>query len=220
MISRLASDGGAALVMVIVALAVLTSLSVALLLSSASDVMMAANFSNQRAGLYAADAIVERALLDIGAAADWTSLAAGSLSSSFVDGAPSGIRMLDDGTGLDLGAIVNLAGCHKATACSDADLDAVTADRPWGANNPRWRLYSYGRLSGLLPEAGPHLPWYVVLMVARQPLGDEGTISVRAEAFGPRRAHSIVELTAGRGGADTDYNDGTPPRTLSWREVR
>jgi hypothetical protein len=219
MTDRLARDHGAALIMVIMALSLLTSLSVALLLSTASEVLMAANFTTQRAALYAADAIAERGMIDIAAAPDWGALAAGSMQSSFTDGAAAGIRPLGDGTEIDVGEIVNMAGCHRRTACTDAELDVVTPDRPWGTKNPRWHLYAYGRLRDLLPEAAADVPWYVALMVAEHPLGTSA-IAVRAEAFGPRKAHSIVELTAARGDGDTDYNDGTTPRTLSWREVR
>src|SRR5262249_36902952 len=107
----------------------------------------------------------------------------------------------------------------KRGACTDAELDAVTSDRPWGMNNPRWRLYAYGRLRDLLPGADLSVPWYVALMVADHPLAS-GAIAVRAEAFGPRNAHDVVELTAARGGGDTDYKGGTTVRTHSWREVR
>src|SRR5262245_6978980 len=215
----LAHDRGAALIMVIMTLFLLTSLSVALLLSSSSEVLTAANFTNQRAAVYAADAILERAMIDIAAAPDWGALAAGLIGSSFAEGPAAGVRALADGTEIDVGAIVNVAGCHKHSACTDAELDAVTPERPWGTNNPRWRLYSYGWLRDLLPEAAEGVPWYVALMVAEHPLG-AGAIAVRAEAFGPRNAHSVVELTAARGDGDTDYNDGTTPRTVSWREVR
>jgi len=215
----LARDRGAALVMVIMALFLLTSLSVALLLSSSAEVMTAANFTNQRAAVYAADAILERAMIDIAAAPDWGALTAGVVGSSFAEGPAAGVRALADGTEIDIGAIVNRAGCHKRSACSDAELDAVTPDRPWGARNPRWRLYAYGWLRDLLPAAAGGVPWYVAVMVAEHPLG-VGAIAVRAEAFGPRSAHSVVELTAARGNGDTDYNDGTTPRTISWREVR
>jgi hypothetical protein len=206
--------------MVIMAVALLTSLSVALLLSSASEIMMAANFAGQRAALYAADAIVERSMIDIAAQPDWSALVAGSVESSFVDGPAAGTRTLDDGTVIAVEEIVNLAGCHKASACTDAELNAVTPDRPWGAKNPRWHLYAYGPLRDMLPEVAGGLHSYVALMVARHPLGDDRTIAVRGEAFGPRKAHSVVELAAARGDADTDYNGGTTPRTIWWREVR
>ncbi|HJZ71080.1 MAG TPA: pilus assembly PilX N-terminal domain-containing protein [Vicinamibacterales bacterium] len=214
---RLARDNGAALVMVIMALSLLTSLSVALLLASSAEVMTAANFTAQRAALYAADAILERGMIDVAAVADWDALAAGSIVSSFTDGPAAGGRRLDDGTEIDVGTLVDAAACHKRTPCTDAELDAVTPDRPWGTKNPRWHLYAYGRLRDLLPEAAVGVPWYVALMVAAHPLGSDA-IALRAEAFGPHHAHSVVELTAAHD--DTDYNKGSTPRTLSWREVR
>src|SRR5882672_4863051 len=49
-----------------------------------------------------------------------------------------------DGSMLDLGEATDVLNCGKLTSCSDADLNAVTDDRPWGLNNPRWTLYAYG----------------------------------------------------------------------------
>jgi len=218
MSARHEAERGAALVMVIMALSLLTSLTVSLLLSASADVVTAANFRTQRATLYAADAIFERAMIDIAAAPDWDALIAGSVVSTFTDGPAAGVRTLDDGAEIAVGELVTMADCHKRSACTDAELDAVTADRPWGMRNPRWRLYAYGRLGDLLPEADVGLPWYVALMIAGHPLGS-GAIAVRAEAFGPRKAHSIIEVTVARD-VDSDYNDRTAPRTLSWREVR
>ena len=133
-----------------------------------------------------------------------------------MDGAASGSRTLADGSIIDLTQIVNLASCQKPTPCSAAEMDAVTADRPWGANNPRWVLLAYGALRDFL--AGPSTidsPYYVVLLAgaAIAPAG-WNAMALRAEAFGPRNAHAMVEATAGRA-------VGTAPaRILSWRELR
>ena len=217
-VRRLAHDAGAAIVMVVMAIGLVAALSISLLLTSSSDVMVAAAFRNQRAGLYAADAMIERAMIEIAAAPDWTALTAGTAQSSFVDG-PSGVRTLDDGTAIDLAEVICMAGCHKKTACTAADLHAVSAERPWGANNPDWRLYAHGWLRDMLPGE-IESSWYVVLMVGEHPLHIGTALLIRAEAFGLRRAHTVVELETARGGDDSDYNDGIPPRLLSWREVR
>ena len=146
--------------------------------------------------------------------------------SSFVDGAPTGTRRLDDGSVLDLGQTLNRANCQKITPCSVTEMNAVTEDRPWGANNPRWRLFAFGRLRDMLPAGAIDSPYYVVAMVADDPGENDGDptrdgvsnnpgagiFAVRAEAFGPIGAHKVVELTVARG--------GNAVRTLSWRELR
>jgi hypothetical protein len=119
--------------------------------------------------------------------------------------------MLPDGTALDLDAIVNLANCSKRTPCSDADMDAITADRPWGANNPRWQLYGYGRLSRLAPRV--RASSYMIALVADDPSerdGDplrdapdpaepgSGLMTMRIEAFGLRGGHRKLEITLAR----------------------
>ena len=107
------------------------------------------------------------------------------------------------------------------------NMDAVTAQRPWGPNNPRWQLYASGRLSDLLPNASIDSPYYVSVLVGddpsetdAQPLEDgqaagAGILVLRAESFGPRGVHMSVEMTVARPAA------GHPGlRVLSWREVR
>ena len=116
----------------------------------------------------------------------------------FVDGPPSGVRTLADGSLLDLGQLVNMTNCRKVTACSASDLTANTAQRPWGANNPVWRLYAYGPLSSLLAAGMVDSNFYVVVMVADDPSENDddplhdgvaptnpgaGVLSLRAEGI-------------------------------------
>jgi hypothetical protein len=198
------------------AVLLLTAIGGALILTSTSETMLAAHFRDNLAARYAAGAIVDREMDDLAGAADWTLVAGGVLPSAWVDGAPSGVRVLRDGTAVDLAQVVNLANCQKLTTCSTADLDAVTADRPWGVNNPRWTAYAYGYASGLLAGTANASPHYVVLL-ASATVGSPGwdVLALRAEAFGPRGAHAIVEATAGRPAATAGS-----VRLLSWREVR
>jgi hypothetical protein len=88
-------------------------------------------------------------------------------------------------------------------------MDAVTAVRPWGANNPRWTPYLYGPLKDLLPASSG----YVVVFAGDDPAETDGApyvdaadpaaaghdvLALRAEAFGPRHAHCTIRLTAAR----------------------
>jgi hypothetical protein len=107
-----------------------------------------------------------------------------------------------------------MANCQKVTTCSTAEMDAPTAERPWAANNPRWKLYSYANLKDLLPSTDTiNSPYYVLVMVADDPSDNDGdatkdgasatnpgsgVIAMRAEAFGPRGAHKVIELTLAR----------------------
>ena len=160
---------------------------------------------------------------DLFGVADWDTVLIGAAQSAFVDGAPSGLRTLADGATIDLGQLVDLANCGKAARCGDAEMDAVTPKRPWGANNPRWRLYAYGNLGEMLPGRKIDSREYVVVMAADDPSETDGkptqdgidtpgagVLALRAEAFGPRGTRRMIEATIAR--------TPTGVRLLSWRE--
>ena len=220
-------DDGVAMMMAMAAALVTSALGVALILATSSEAVIAANFRDQAAGTYAAEAAVERALDDLAAADNWNAVLSGTVRSTFVDGAPAGTRVLADGSTIDLGHVVNMADCGRIQPCVDADLDAVTAQRPWGPNNPRWQLYAYGRLKDLLPNESIDSPYYVSVLVGDDPsetdalpledgsAAGSGILVLRAESFGPRGVQKSVEMTVARPAA------GQPGlRVLSWREVR
>lgn len=139
----------------------------------------------------------------------------GTVRSAWIDGAPWGVRVLPDGSTIDLGHVINTANCQKTTVCSAADMSLVTPDRPWGANNPRWVLYAYGPVRALLPSHSIDSPYYVVLL-AGAAVAPEGwrAIALRAEAFGPSGAHAVVGAAVGRAPGQI------APKVLFWREVR
>ncbi len=222
---------GFALIVALLATVVLSALAVGLALGTSTETRIAANFANADQAAYAAESAVERAIQDLAFVADWNSALNGPAASTFVDGPPLGARLLDDNSTIDLSQIVSLANCGKPAACTAADLDAVTPDRPWGVNNPRWRLFAYGPLRSLQPAGAIESPFYVVAMVGDDPAetdGDPsrdgvdasnpgtGVVAIRGEAFGPRSAHAIVEATVARvldgGGAPLPA-----VRRLTWR---
>jgi len=220
-----ASEDGTAIVMALGALSLIAALGVAMLLTSTSEVLMAGLFRDQRAGVYAADAIAARALDELAAWPDWNDVLGGAGSPTLVDGmSPAAPRTLDDGSIVTLASVVNMANCQKTSACTVAELDAVSARRPWGPGNPRWQLYAYGPLRNVLPAGALASPWYVVLLVGDDPLKAADLIALRAEAFGPQSGHAVVEMLAARSSdGDSDYNGGGGNRSmtiLSWREVR
>ena len=228
------SEHGAAMVLALMAMLFLSAVGAVLMLTTASETMIAGSFRAREAARYAAEAAAERVLVDLSMAGDWNALLDGSIRSSFTDGPPGGTRTLTDGSTIDLLQQVNLANCLKTTGCSTAEMNAVTADRPWGANSPRWTLLAYAPLSALLPGASLTVPFYAIVLVGDDPSETDndpahdgtdpgnpgsGIIAVRAEAFGPRGAYSAIDLTLSR----PPYNEGvrqTGVRILSWREVR
>jgi Tfp pilus assembly protein PilX len=224
---KLRREEGMALLFVTLAMLLMAALGAALVFISSSETMIAANFYDSYEALYAADAALERAMGDLSAGLDWTSLPAGSARSGFVDGLPSGRRRLSDGSTVDLNQTLNMANCQKAVPCSASDLVAVTAEHPWGANNPVWQFYAYGWLSDMLPTGAADSPFYVMVLVADDQAENDGdpsrdgssetnpgtgVLALRAHAFGPRGAHRVVDLTVAR--------TETGIRILSWREGR
>jgi hypothetical protein len=220
------SEDGVALVMAMMTLLLMTGLGAALVLTTASETAIAGNFRGSAEALYAADAAIECMIGDLRTASDWNLALSGASRSAFIDGAPDGLRTLIDGSALDLTRMVNMANCDQPSACSDSDMDQVRAYRPWGPNNPRWQLYVYGPLSQMVPTGTINSPFYVIGMVADDPSENDanplldgidttnpgaGVLALRAEAFGPRGAHRVIEATVAR---QPDM------RLLSWREVR
>jgi len=219
-------DAGVALIVTLLVLMLMSAFGAALLLMTVTETRIAASFRNTQAALYAADAAAERAIPDLLDVPDWNRLLDGSTHSSFVDGAPRGARILDDGSALDLVQTVNMANCHRVTTCSTADMNAVSDSRPWGPNNPRWMLFAYGRLRDLLPAGAIDSPFYAVVMVGDDPSETDndpsrdgaaghpgaGSVAVRTEAFGPGGTHKVIELTVARAAGAI--------RALSWREIR
>ena len=220
---RLADQKGVALVTALMAVLLLTALGLALVLATSAETMIAANYSSGQEALYAADAGMERAVLELPGIADLDALLQGQVASAFRDGAP-GERRLPNGTNVDLVALTNVANCGSSAGCGLDQMNATTPDRPWGANNPRWQLFAYGPVNNLLPAGTLNSPFYVVVWVgddAAETDGDPtrddaagantpglGVVVLRAEAFGPFGSHKRVELTVQRptpGSPDTSY---------------
>jgi hypothetical protein len=226
-------ERGVALVIALLAVVVMVAIGSALMLTAATELRITRNFRNSTEGLYAADALLERVVDDLRGVADWNQLLAGNARSTFVDGDPNGTRVLADGKSIDLGRIRNDLNCRNVSGCSDAAEDAITAERPWGANNPRWQPFAWGYLNALLPGVATDSSFYVVAFVADDPsdcdddpLVDggaavscpaaakenpgKGVLSVRAEAFGPFGAHRAIELTVAHAQNGTDNAELMP----------
>jgi hypothetical protein len=229
------SERGIALVAVMSASALLLALGLSLALTTTIEVGIAANQRDGVQALHAADAALERAIADL-AGEDWDAVLAGAVTSPFHDG--GGLVRLPDGRQLDVTQETNRLRCGSAAPCGDADMDRVTAARPWGHNNPRWTLFASGPLAELLPDAAVAAREYLVVWVAddpsendAQPLRDgrppavadaanpanpgRGALWMQARAYGPSGARRTVEAIVER---DPRW-PATQLRVRVWREI-
>jgi hypothetical protein len=225
-IARAGGERGAALLVALLTMLLLSVVAAGLILNASAESAIAANFRSGFEARYAAEAVMRLAMVELAAVPDWNAALDGSRQSWLADGAPWGRRSLAGGTSVNLTEVVHLANCGRSTPCTAADMAASAPGRAWGPNNPRWRLFAYGPLSAIDPGVDMAVPYYVVVLVADDaaesdgnPDRDEpapdapgaGVILVRAEAFGPRGAHQAIEATIARvaGGL----------RTTSWHEL-
>jgi hypothetical protein len=224
------NERGFALLITLMAMSLLSALGLALVLNTATDVLIADHFRAAREALYAADAGIEYAIADLETVADWNSVLRGARQSTFSDGSPGGSRTLSDGSAIDLTRATNMLNCGHAAECSVDEMNSSTPLRPWGANNPRWNLYAYGPLSAVVSTGTVNSSMYVAVWIAddqsendNDPTIDgatntnpgSGVLVVHAEAFGPRATHKVLEATVAR--AQTPRG-ASGVRILSWRE--
>src|SRR5688572_13696781 len=119
------------LIIALMSLVLLSALGTSLAVVMSTELRATANYAASRESMYAADGALQIAAHELLAVADGNVLLSGGVLSAFVDGPPSGSRQLGDGTAVDL---------TQATAIANAE------SRPWGANNPVWRLFAFGWL--------------------------------------------------------------------------
>jgi hypothetical protein len=185
-------ERGAALVLVVLATVLLTALGAALVMLSSVETLISSNYRNAQEALYAADAGIERAVQDLLAVPQWNDVLSGAVASAFIDSSTH--PTLPDGTRLDL---------TGATAALQADTNIQGL---WGANDPVWRLYAYGPVSGLLPTNSIDSRMYVAVWVGDDPsetddnplVDGNGILTLRAEAYGPLNTRRVIEATVSR----------------------
>ena len=112
---------------------------------------------------------------------------------SFTDGAPGGAREIPGGGSVDLTAATNMLNCRKSSNCTAAQMNANSRERPWGINNPRWRLYAYGPIEQLAPllRPAPVTSPSGLRDDAREQDGDPGSDAADEES-----GHGIVRVHA------------------------
>lgn len=218
-------ERGSALIVVLLCAVLFLALGGALVAIASTESTISATFRESAVALAGAEAAIARATADFAAAPDVNALLGGTTTPTFVDG-PEGPRVLPDGTVLDLTTATNLERCGD-TVCTGVQLDAVTAERPWGANNPRWQRWVSGwvRDLSLQPADAPHV--YVIAWVGDDPLETDAdprvddpnpdapghdTVLLRAAAYAAYGVRRRLEVVARR-------EDGAV-RLTSWREIR
>lgn len=185
---------------VLVLVGLFGALGLGLALNVSIDRLLGANHREHAALRLAAEAGLELALHDLGPYEGWAEVPGGPLTSRLTDGPPTGTRRLDSGEAIDLGRLTAVATCG-APSCRDRDIAARTADRPWGAANPRWRLFAWGRASAMAPARWPGDP-YVVVWIADDPSDADGNPWRDAPAGVTGHGHLLLRAQAlGRGGA-------------------
>ena len=162
------NDRGAALVLAIMAVALLSALGFSLAIVSDTEMRVAANYSYAQEAMGAAESGLELVVQELLSIDDWSGVIDGSRPSAFVDGAPTGDRTLSDGFVLNL-----------------EDLTGKLSD-------PGMRLFAYGslrRLASIPSDA------YIVVWVGPDPAGKDGVLAVRADAFGPMGTRRVTQAT-------------------------
>ena len=192
--ARLVHDEqGVALIIALMASMLLTALGIALIMVTNTETQITANFRNGQEALYAADAGVERVVQDLLMVPRWNDILTGTLTSGFVDDTVTP-TLPGGGSQIDL-----------TTATSQLQAETNTANL-WGANNPVWRLYAWGPVTGLLPGDSIDSWMYMAVWIGDDPSeidGDpnadtNGVLTLRSEAFGPGGTHKVVEVTVAR----------------------
>jgi hypothetical protein len=221
----LKSDRGIAIIFVMLLMMLLSALGIALAWTTSSERQVSASYAMGAEVFYAADAAFERTLLDLSLTPDWNAVLGGGMS-TFIDA--SGRRVMPDGSLLNLSQATDVVNCGRSP-CSLAEMQTTTEPRPWGANNPIWRVYAYGPLADLSPSGAIDSNVYVVVWVGDDPLetdgqpmidGDTtngpnpggGLLAVLVHAYGPLNTRRVIEATLRR--------EQSGIRVLSWREVR
>jgi hypothetical protein len=228
-------ESGMSLVAVLIASGFFSAVALGLALVVSTDRRAASNYGDAVTMLNAAEAGLELAVRDLASEADWNLVLSGVKQGRFTDGSPSGTKTIPIRGTLSLTTESHLINCGTPGVCTSAQMDAVSQDRPWGANNPRWQPYIYGPL----PSLGSFMrdvPLYVVVWVADDgnegdgdPLRDgppadsgRGVLQLRSEVFGASGARSAVQALVMRVCWTENLVERCLPglRVQSWHEVR
>jgi len=198
------SDGGSTVIVVLIVTLLIAAVSGGLVMMSGVERAIAGNFQAAHQGRLAAEAALERAVVDVRRFPP-TDLLNGAAISSFRD--------VGTTVTASWGATLDLV---SLTTSVQAQSDAMLA---WSSDRPSWRLLSYGMLSSLIQTASGGSEWYLVCWIGDDPADADGNpfqdtngvVLLRAAALGPfGRRHDVRAAVSVAQGL----------QILSWRSVQ
>ena len=191
-------------------LVLLSALGTSLAVVTNTELRAAANYATSRETMYAADGALQIAARELLAVADWNAL--------LVERRAVGVRRWSAQRRPAAWATGPRSIWREATSAANGE------PRPWGANNPAWRLFAFGWL-------GPRT--YVMAWAADDSAetdGDPsidgggvanpgaGILALRAEAFGVGGAHKVLEATVRRD-VEPGRGAGSPGAVVAGSQV-
>lgn len=206
-----ASCRGVAVVLALLAMTLVSALVTGLIVVTTVERVSSANLDDAVALANASEAALELAVGALEAIADWDEVLNGTRTSGLVDG-PPGARILGPSETVDLVGLGHVLTCGRPTPCSAAQIRAITLDRPWGANNPRWQIFLHQ------PLTAPPLPGPAPRLYAAVWIGDDGgevdgdpgrdgagpngegryVVRARAESFSARGGRHAIDAELAR----------------------
>ena len=218
------TERGVALVITLLVMVLLTALGLSLTLVTSTERRVAAAHRHAVETFYLADAALARVVADVAGIADWSHALDGTVSAAWGD-AGATVDRLPDGSPLDLPAMTGQVTCGRPS-CTPAEMDATTRERPWGVDNPRWRLFAHGPAAALGPPGAIDSSAYVLAWVGDDPLESDGNplrdgdttggpnpgvgrLVVLVHAFGPGGSRQVLTATVARQAAGV--------RVVAWR---
>ena len=182
-------DHGAALLLVLIALALLTAIGVSLVVLGDTDARIASSYQAGTETFYAADAAIEWTVQELRALPSGSDALSGLAASSLSDFTQQPV--LPWGERVDLDAITS----QLQTAANSA--------AGMGPNTPVWRLFAWGPLSRMIGDDPGATRTYVAAWIADDvsdgdgnPSADQnGIVTIHAEAFGQAGTRRIIEAT-------------------------
>ena len=191
-------ERGTALITAVLVSALLAGIAAVITSVTITETLIAGAHRHAQESSYAADAAIERALLDLSAIPSWTMVLLpppAHRKSTFVDGLAR--PNAPDGRQLDLAAL---------TIARQRDSDARAGAAVFGADAPQWRLFAHSALAAILPAGTPAQPAYVLVWVADDGHDGDGDPSMDAnsrlllfaDAYGAGGARRSVEAAVGR----------------------
>jgi hypothetical protein len=211
------AERGAALVAAVLLVLLLTAAGLGLALTAGLEPAMARAFEGRALAGNAAESALVLTAHALASLLDWNVALAGTWRPAGVIPAGPADTVLLGGRVAAVPVLTHLATCHQLDPCQPADRTAVTADRPWGANNPAFLLVGQVTLGAGPPGAAAEGEVRrVFVWIADDPSETDGLIDrdggpdgvwpgrdrlvIRAEAYGLQGAHAAAEAVAERRG--------------------